>query len=163
MKHLSREHKWTGKQNQPSSQTKLTLIWSNCLINKFKLWRLHFIISDGSDMVKNLSAMQETWVWSFDWENPLEKRMTTHSSILAWKIPWIEEPGGLQSMGLQRVRHDWVTNTFITDIFNISIKLSSHIQRFSREESIPGHPRADSAPTWALSQAGSSLHRLLWD
>ena len=49
--------------------------------------------------VKNLPAIQETWVWSLGWEDPLEKRMVTHSSILAWRIPWTEEPGGLQSMG----------------------------------------------------------------
>ena len=55
---------------------------------------------------KNLPAMRETWVQSLDQEDPLEKGMTTHSSILAWRIPWTEEPGGLQSMGLQRVRHD---------------------------------------------------------
>ena len=53
--------------------------------------------------VKNLPAMQETQVQSLGWEDPLEKEMTTHSSILAWKIPWTEEPCGLQSMGLQRV------------------------------------------------------------
>ena len=51
--------------------------------------------------VKNLPAVQETWVQSLSWEDPLEKGMTTHSSILAWRIPWTEEPGGLQSMGLQ--------------------------------------------------------------
>ena len=56
--------------------------------------------------VKNLPTMQEIWVQSLGWEVPLEKGMVTHSSILAWKIPWIEEPGKLQSMGLQRVRHD---------------------------------------------------------
>ena len=50
--------------------------------------------------------MQEIWVRFLGWEDPLEKEMATHSSILAWKIPWTEEPGRLQSMGLQRVRHD---------------------------------------------------------
>ena len=50
--------------------------------------------------------MQETWVQSLAQEDPLEKEMATHSSILAWKIPWVEEPGGLQSMGLQRVGHN---------------------------------------------------------
>ena len=50
--------------------------------------------------------MQETWVPSLGWEDPLEKEMTTHSSILSWEIPWTEEPSGLQAMGLQRVRHD---------------------------------------------------------
>ena len=56
--------------------------------------------------VKVLSTVLETWVQSLGWENPLEKEMATHSSILAWEIPWIEEPGGLQSMGSQRVEHD---------------------------------------------------------
>ena len=62
--------------------------------------------------VKNLLAKLKTWVRSLCREDTLEKRMATHSSILAWRIPWTEEPSGLQSMGLQRVRHDWVTNTF---------------------------------------------------
>ena len=57
-------------------------------------------------MVKNLPAMQVIWVQSLCQEDPLEKGMTTHSSLLAWEIPWTEEPGGLQSMGLQRVGHD---------------------------------------------------------
>ena len=61
--------------------------------------------------VKNLSVKQETWVRFLGWEDPLEKEMATHSSILAWRIPWTEEPGGLQSMGLQRVGHNSVTNT----------------------------------------------------
>ena len=52
-------------------------------------------------MVKNLPAIQETWVQSLSKEDPLEKGMTTHSNILAWRIPWTEEPGGLQSMGSQ--------------------------------------------------------------
>ena len=56
--------------------------------------------------VKSLPAMQETWVRSLGWEDPLEKKMTTHSSILAWRIPWTGEPGGLQSMGSHRVGHD---------------------------------------------------------
>ena len=57
-------------------------------------------------MVKSLPAVQETWVQSLGQEDPLEKEMATQSSILAWKIPWMEEPGRLQSMELQRVRHD---------------------------------------------------------
>ena len=59
-----------------------------------------------AQMVKNPPAMQETWIRSLGWEDPLEKGAATHSSILAWKIPRTEEPGGPQSMGLQRVRHD---------------------------------------------------------
>ena len=57
-------------------------------------------------MVKNLPAMWETWVPSLGWDSPLEESMATHASILTWRIPLTEKPGGLQSMGLQRVRHD---------------------------------------------------------
>ena len=72
--------------------------------------------SDGASlvaqMVKNLPEMQETQVWSLGQEDPLEKGMATHSSILAWRVPWTEEPGGLQPVGSQRVRHNWATNNF---------------------------------------------------
>ena len=59
-----------------------------------------------AQLVKNLPVMWETWVQSLGWEDPLENEMAAHSSILAWRIPWTEEPGGLQSMGSQRVGHD---------------------------------------------------------
>ena len=59
-----------------------------------------------AQMVKNLPVMRETQVRSLDWEDPLEEGRATHSSILAWRIPWTEEPGGLQPVGSQRVRHD---------------------------------------------------------
>ena len=59
-----------------------------------------------TQMVKNLLAMWETWIRSVGQGDPLEKEMATHSNILAWRIKWTEEPGGLQSMGLQRVRQD---------------------------------------------------------
>ena len=62
-------------------------------------------------MVKNLPAMQETCVWSLSREDLLEKGMSIHSSIFAWRILWTDEPGGLLSMGLQRVRHNWATKT----------------------------------------------------
>ena len=71
-----------------------------------------FLVSLVAQMVKNLPAVQKTWVWSLGWEDPLEKGIATHSSIFAWRIPWTEEPGRLQSVELQRVRHDWVINTF---------------------------------------------------
>ena len=57
-------------------------------------------------MVKNPPVMWENWFQSLGWEDPLEEDMATHSSILAWRIPWTEEPGELQSMGLHRVKHD---------------------------------------------------------
>ena len=66
----------------------------------------YFRASLVAQVVKNLPAMWETWVRSLGWEDPLEMEMTTHSNMLAWRIPWTEEPGGLQSMGLQRVGHD---------------------------------------------------------
>ena len=63
-----------------------------------------------AQLVKNPPGMWETWVQSLGREDPLEKEMATHSSTLAWRIPWMEEPGRLQSMGLQRVRHDLATS-----------------------------------------------------
>ena len=60
----------------------------------------------GGSQVKNPPTMQDTWVQSLGQEDPLEEGIATHSSILAWRIPWTEKPSGLQSMGLQRVRHD---------------------------------------------------------
>ena len=65
-----------------------------------------------AQVVGNPPTVPETWVWSLGWEDPLEKGTATHSSILAWRIPWIEEPGGLQSMGSQRAGHDWATFHF---------------------------------------------------
>ena len=65
-----------------------------------------------AQMVNNHSAMQETWIQSLGWEDPLEKGMANHSSILAWRIPCTEKPGRLQSMGSQGVRHDWATSIF---------------------------------------------------
>ena len=64
-----------------------------------------------AQMVKNLPAVQEPQVRSLGWEDPLDKGTATHSSVPAWRIPWTEEPGGLQPMGSQRVRQDWASNT----------------------------------------------------
>ena len=66
-----------------------------------------------AQMEKNPPAMWETWIWSLGWEDLLEEGMATHSSILSWRIPWTEEPGRLQSMGSQRVRHNWATKPCI--------------------------------------------------
>ena len=77
-------------------------------------------------VIKNLLAMQETWVQFLGQEDPLEKGMATHCSILAWRTPWTKKAGGLQSMGLQRVRHNWVN----------SRGLSCRLLRTSRNESI---------------------------
>ena len=64
------------------------------------------MVSLGAQRLKHLPAMRETLIRSLGWEDPLEKEMAAHSSILAWRIPWTKEPGGLQSTGSQRVRHD---------------------------------------------------------
>ena len=78
------------------------------------IWTLSLV----AQRIKRLPAMQETWVRSLGWEDPLEKEMATHSSILAWRIPWTEEPGELQSMGLQRVGHDWETSLSLSQTLN---------------------------------------------
>ena len=88
--------------------------------------------SDGKD-----SAMQETRVWSVGLEDPLEKGMATYSSILAWEIPWTEEPGRLQSMRSQRVRHDWATehtcSWFIFTFCEISVSTNTQIIQDKRK------------------------------
>ena len=74
---------------------------------------LSHIYSLAAQRLKRLSAMWETWVRSLGWKDPLEKEMATHSSILAWRIPWTKEPGGLQSTGLQGVGHAWATSLIL--------------------------------------------------
>ena len=76
-------------------------VWVNFVLLALPLWA-----SLVAQLVKNLPAMWETWVCSLGWEDPLEKEMATHSSTLAWKILWMEEPSRLESMGLHRVEHD---------------------------------------------------------
>ena len=94
-------------------------------------------------MVKNLPAMQETRVWSLDWEIPLEKGMAIHFSVLACRIPWTEEPGGLQSMGSQRIGCDWVTNAH-------TLVPSLWIEGVARGEQ------------WVLSRAAEESFSALW-
>ena len=72
-----------------------------------------------AQMVKNLSAMRKTWVWSLGWEDPVEEGMVTHSVFLPGESPWTEEPGRLQSMGSQRVGHDWATKQSTTTVLYI--------------------------------------------
>ena len=93
----------------------------------FFFWKgTHFIftlkqvkrwVSLVAQTVKSLPAVQETQVWSLAQEDPLEKKMSNHSSTLAWKIPWTEEPGRLQPMGSQRVRHDWAASFSLSFFF----------------------------------------------
>ena len=112
-------------------------------------------------MVKNLPAMRETWVWSLGQEDTLglvkgmatllhlEKGMATHSSILAWRIPWTEEPGRLQSMGSQRVRHDWVTNTHqIRSLKSTPINCLSYLLLNNRRKAILYWVTDESCTNW---------------
>ena len=73
------------------------------------------------------------WVPSVDWEDPLEKSIETHCSILAWRIPWTEEPGGLQSLGSQRVRHDRETNTSL-EIVEAGFEVAFKFPEFQRKD-----------------------------
>ena len=91
-------------------------------IGMYTILRFTFASNFVAQTVKYPSTMQETQVWSLGQEDPLKKELTTHSSILAWRIPWTEKPGRLQSTGLQRVRHDF-TFTFT---FFISKLLTLH-------------------------------------
>ena len=77
-------------------------------------------------------------VWSLNWEDPLEKGMAIHSRILAWRISWTEEPGRLQSMGLQRVKNDWVTFTFLWQLL-LAMTPGRHQQVFSELNCCPCH------------------------
>ena len=77
----------------------------------------------GAQKVKYLTAVQETRIQSLGQEDPLEKGMATHCSIVAWKIPWTAEPGGLQPMGFHRVRPDWMTNNFTFTLYEVVAKV----------------------------------------
>ena len=91
-------------------QTVVGHTWEGLIPRKKSIQRWTSYLLLGAQTVKNPPAMRETWVRSLGREDPLEEGMATHSSILTWRIPWTEEPGGLQSMGSQRVGHDWVTH-----------------------------------------------------
>ena len=95
-------------------------ILTRCHPSANPFWVLVHLTVLVAQRLKRLPAMQEIWVWSLGQEDPLEKEIATHSSILAWRIPWTEEPDGLQSTGSQRVGHDWVTSLFTFTNNNIS-------------------------------------------
>ena len=132
-------------------------------------------------MVKNPPAMQEIWIQSLGWEYPLEEGMATHSSSLAWRIPWTEEPGGLQSMELHRIGHVWAHNRILQSLAVIStpgehLAMLNHflysrkgVQLASSEESPgmrlnipqctgPPHNKELSSPQCKQWQSSESLH-----
>ena len=92
--------------------------------------------------LKHLPAMRETQVRSLGWEDPLEKTMATHSSTLAWKIPWTKEPGRLQSMGPQRVGHNWVTSLSLSAHFLCAVGQITYLSLilFIGQKWVSNHP-----------------------
>ena len=90
-----------------------------------------------AQMVKNRHEMQETWVWFLGWEDPLETGMATCSSVLAWRITWTEDPGGLQSMGLQRVRHNRATSHTCMLLLPLLLSRFSHVRLCNSIDSSP--------------------------
>ena len=109
----------------------------HCTTYRFSSDSIHH---QGALKVKNplpMQKTQETQVPSLSQEDPLEEEMATHSSVLDWRIPWTEEPGGLQSTGSQRVGHDWATNTHKEEI-NKHNKMSC--EEVSKQSQIPGEP-----------------------
>ena len=107
------------------------------LVNKYPCTSIYWT-SLVAQTVKRLSTMQETRVQSLRREDSLEKEMAIHSSTIAWKIPWTEEPGRLQSMGSQRVRHDWATS--------LTYVLCFRIQRYQRIREIRPCPHRANLP-----------------
>ena len=113
---LNRGAGWATVQMITNSQAQLSDGAQQCspfYASKSQLWlvgKLFPVVQ----RVKNLPTMQETWVWPLGQEDPLEKGMAIHSNILAWRIPWTEEPGGLLCKGSQRVGHNWATNNTAT-------------------------------------------------
>ena len=120
---FSRRSSWLRNQTQISCITgRFFTIWATWEAHCSE-WVHHNIwgnirASLVAQRLKHLPAMWETWVQSLGPEDPLEKEMATHSSILAWRIPWMEEPGGLQSTGLQRVGHDWATSLSLSYLYH---------------------------------------------
>ena len=106
--HLSFNYDYS-KQKKTVTNKYVKYVLQNIVLRLTEMWA-----SLVAQRLKHLPAMRETQVWSPAWEDPLEKEMAAHSSILAWKIPWTEEPSRLRSMGSQRVGHDWATSQFTT-------------------------------------------------
>ena len=134
--------------------------------------RQHFAefitISWLAQTVKHLPAVRKTWVQSLGWEDPLEKEMATHSSTLAWKVPWTEEPGGLQPMGSQRVGHHWMSSLslFMAHMVkNLPAVQETWIPSLGREDPLEkGMASHSSILAWRISQteepAGATVHGL---
>ena len=112
---------------EPGSSTVIAFLYLEAVYSE--LWA-----SLVAQRLKRLPAMWETWVRSLGREDPLEKEMATHSSILAWRIPWVEEPGGLQSTGSKRIGHDWVTSPSLS-IYS-ELEITGHNQHHFWKDTI---------------------------
>ena len=122
-----------------------------------------------AQMVKSLPAVWETRVPSLDWEDPLEKEMEIHSTILAWKIPRMEEPGGVQSMGSQRVRHHWATylsfhGTAVKQLLIFTVGFKNPIRRLlylihSRRDDRPSTQNWPSMVPFSISEGSVHAER----
>ena len=118
--------------------------------------------SQVAQWIKNLPAMQEmqeTQVWFLGHEDPLEEGTAPHSSILAWRIPWTEEPGGLQFMGSQRVGHDWSywASTHIPYLKTGILRKEDHRRRYIREGHVPSHRKMETEIGVMLPQVKEHL------
>ena len=114
-----------------------------------------------AQMVKSLPEVWETWIWSLGREDPLEKEMATHSSILVWKIPWMEEPGELQSMGSPRVRHDWATSLslYATGLFTEKLYGNDHLPYDTVQR---GTAQRDGLTIHLVSQPKFRISEMAW-
>ena len=127
-------------------------------INKKNKLLLHalFLIAK---TVKNLPAIQETWVWSLGREDPLEKERATHSSILAWRIPWTEKPGELPSMQSQRAGHNWEANTHATTsmctLHRHTLKERGHKREYMTDDSTYMKLNRETIGWWWSQNSGS--------
>ena len=109
-------HPWIGKIPWRRKRLSTPVFWPEEFHQLYSLWGCKELdmtewLSLTSQMVRNLPAMQKIWVQSLCQKDPPRKGMATHSSILAWRMPWTEETGGLQFLGPHRIRHNWVTHT----------------------------------------------------
>ena len=131
--------------------------WTEIYTDKM-VWRTSLV----AQIVKHLPTMWETWVRSLGWEDPLEKEIATHSSILAWEIPWMEDPSRLQSIGSQRVRHDWVTSlSKWYDAYLLPNNLTvGEESRWGQKWDKIGHELVTANAEW---WAHGLCHRILWD
>ena len=141
----------------------------------WRIWRcLRHLLKDvlqgflGGSVVKNLPAKQETWVWFLGWEDPLEKEIATHSSILAWEIPQTKEPGGLQSIGSQEVNNNkecltrnlkssWKDKTFLYFQGPKELPISAITLSSSEGETATDQDVQEKVPGGCATQAGSQV------